>query len=124
MKKAMERLGMIGMLLVTTASLAAASTTAGQAAEATAATGDSTWFLIACVVSAALGLSLAAFGSALAQGNAISKAVEGIARQPEASGSIQTAMIIGISFIESLTIYALVVALILLFANPFIQYFI
>lgn len=124
MKKAMERLGMIGMLLVTTASLAAASETAGQAAETTAATSDSTWFFVACVVAAAFGLSVAAFGGALAQGNAISKAVEGIARQPEASGSIQTAMIIGISFIESLTIYALVVALILLFANPFIQYFI
>jgi F-type H+-transporting ATPase subunit c len=86
--------------------------------------GNATWFFVACVVSAAFGLGLAAFGGGLGQGNAISKAVEGIARQPEASGPIQTAMIIGISFIESLTIYALVVALILLFANPFIGYFV
>ena len=90
MKKAMERLGLAFMMMVTTAGLAVASETTGQAAETTAATGDSTWFFVACVVSAALGLSVAAFGSALAQGNAISKAVEGIARQPEASGSIQT----------------------------------
>lgn len=132
MKKMMKRLGLVGLkgavtapiLLVASAGLAVASETAGQAAETSAATGDPTWFFVACVVSAALGLGLAAFGGALGQGNAISKAVEGIARQPEASGPIQTAMIIGISFIESLTIYALVVALILLFANPFISYFV
>ena len=132
MKKMMRRLGWVilqgaataPLLLVTTAGLAAASERAGQAAETSAATGDSTWFFVACVVSAALGLGLAAFGGALGQGNAISKAVEGIARQPEAGGPIRTAMIIGISFIESLTIYALVVALILLFANPFISYFV
>ncbi|MEW6516832.1 MAG: ATP synthase F0 subunit C [candidate division FCPU426 bacterium] len=84
----------------------------------------STWFFVACVAAAALGLGLAALGGGLGQGIAISKAVEGIARQPEASGPIQTAMIIGISFIESLTIYALVVALILLFANPFLSVFV
>ena len=53
---------------------------------------------------------------------AISKAVEGIARQPEASGKIQGAMLLGLVLIESLTIYVLVVALILLFANPFLKY--
>ena len=96
----------------------------GTAAGAGAAQGGATWFFVACAVAAALGLGLAAFGGAIGQGMAISKAVEGIARQPEAGGSIQTAMIIGISFIESLTIYALVVALILLFANPFLSYFV
>ncbi|MBN1595743.1 ATP synthase F0 subunit C [candidate division FCPU426 bacterium] len=103
--------------------LAAASEEAGQAAQAASTGGaEATWFFMVCVASAALGLGMAALGGALGQGNAISKAVEGIARQPEASGTIQTAMIIGISFIESLTIYALVVALILLFANPFLAY--
>ena len=96
---------------------------AAEQAAAKSASGEATWFFVACALAAALGLGLAALGGGLGQGIAISKAVEGIARQPEASGPIQTAMIIGISFIESLTIYALVVALILLFANPFANYF-
>ncbi|MCD4813194.1 ATP synthase F0 subunit C [bacterium] len=102
-----------------------ASEEAGHVAEtAKAANGDATWYFIACAVAAALGLGLAAFGGGIGQGTAVGKAVEGIARQPEATSQIQTAMIIGISFIESLSIYALVVALILLFANPFVSYLI
>jgi F-type H+-transporting ATPase subunit c len=71
------------------------------------------------VLAAALGLAIAAAGSALGQGFAVGKAVEGISRQPEARGPIMTALIIGISFIESLTLYALLIAIILIFVNPF-----
>jgi F-type H+-transporting ATPase subunit c len=45
--------------------------------------------------------------------------MEGIARQPEAEGKIRGALLLSFAFIESLTIYGLVVALALLFANPF-----
>ncbi len=71
------------------------------------------------VLGAAFGLSIVAFASALSQGFATGKAVEGISRQPEARGPIMTALIIGISFIESLTLYALLIAIILIFVNPF-----
>ena len=54
-----------------------------------------------------LGLPIAAFGGALGQGRAAGAALEGIARQPEAAGRIQTAMIIALALIESLVIYAL-----------------
>ncbi|HCF06019.1 MAG TPA: ATP synthase F0 subunit C, partial [Desulfomicrobiaceae bacterium] len=47
-------------------------------------------------------------------------ACEGTARNPEASGKITVTMLIGLAMIESLAIYALVVNLILLFANPFV----
>ena len=70
-----------------------------------------------------LALAIAVFGCALAQGNAISKALEGIARQPEAAGRIQPLLLVGRAFIESLTIYVLVVALILIFANPAASHF-
>lgn len=114
----------LGVMLVTAGWAAAEQAAeAGQQAAKAAAGDNSTWFFVACAIAAALGLGLAALGGGLGQGIAVSKAVEGIARQPEASGPIQTAMIIGISFIESLTIYALVVALILLFANPFLKFF-
>jgi F-type H+-transporting ATPase subunit c len=69
--------------------------------------------------SCAIGIAIAAFGGALGQGRGLASAVEGIARNPGATGRIQVAMIIGLALIESLVIYALVVALIILFANPF-----
>ncbi|MEK7775654.1 MAG: ATP synthase F0 subunit C [Candidatus Zixiibacteriota bacterium] len=56
-----------------------------------------------------MGVGLAAVGSGLGLGRAVGYAMEAIGRQPEASGKIQTAMIIGAALIEALTIYALVV---------------
>ncbi len=60
-----------------------------------------------------LGLPIAVIGAGLGQGIAIYGAVQGMARQPEASGTIQTAMIIGLALIESLVIYALLMFFIL-----------
>ena len=54
------------------------------------------------------GLGIAAFGSALALGRAVSAAMEAMGRQPEAANKIQLGMIIGCALIEALTIYALV----------------
>jgi F-type H+-transporting ATPase subunit c len=61
-----------------------------------------------------LGVGLAALGSALGLGKAVSGAMEAMGRQPEAIGQIQTAMIIGAAFIEALTIYALLVVILLM----------
>ncbi len=65
------------------------------------------------------GLGFAAGLCGIGQGLSVKAAMEGIARNPEAAGKIQVAMIIGLAMIEALTIYALVVALIVLFADPF-----
>ena len=65
-----------------------------------------------------IGVGLAAIGSGYGLGQAVGKAMDGIARQPEASDKIQTAMIIGCALIEALTIYALAVALILMSKIP------
>ncbi|HEX8237948.1 MAG TPA: ATP synthase F0 subunit C [Abditibacteriaceae bacterium] len=59
-------------------------------------------------IAVGLGLPIAVIGAGLGQGRAVAAAMEGMARQPEAAGTIQTAMIIGLAFIESLVIYALV----------------
>ena len=61
-----------------------------------------------------LGLAVAAFGSALGLGKAVSAAMEAIGRQPEAAARIQIAMVIGAAFIEALTIYALVFGIMLM----------
>ena len=55
-----------------------------------------------------LGVGLAALGSGLGLGKAISSAMEAMGRQPEAIPKIQTAMVIGAAFIEALTIYVFV----------------
>ncbi len=73
----------------------------------------------ASVVAAGLAVGLGAIGPGLGQGNAAQGAVEGIARQPEAEGKIRGTLLLSFAFMESLTIYGLVVALVLLFANPF-----
>lgn len=67
-------------------------------------------------LAAALAIAIAAFGGAIAQGNAVKAALEAIGRNPGASDKVFTPMIIGLALIESLVIYALLVSLLLLFA--------
>lgn len=74
-------------------------------------------YLVALVIAIGFGVPVAVLSGAIGQGKAASSALEGIARQPEAAGKIQTAMIIGLALIESLVIYALLIALILLFVG-------
>ncbi len=69
-------------------------------------------------VAAGFGIAIAALGCGIGQGMAVRGAVEGIARNPEASGKVTVTMLIGLAMIESLTIYALVISLILIYANP------
>ncbi|MEW6113022.1 MAG: ATP synthase F0 subunit C [Thermodesulfobacteriota bacterium] len=73
------------------------------------------------VLAAGLAIGLGAIGSGIGMGTAIGGACEGTSRNPEAGGRILTTMIIGLAMIESLTIYALVVALILMFGNPYVK---
>ena len=78
----------------------------------------------ASVIGAGLAVGLAAIGPGVGQGSAAAQAVEGIARQPEAEGKIRGTLLLSFAFMESLTIYGLVISLLLLFANPFTSYFI
>jgi F-type H+-transporting ATPase subunit c len=73
----------------------------------------------ASVIAASIAVGLGAVGPGIGQGTAASRAVEGIARQPEAEGKIRGTLLLSFAFMEALTIYGLVIALILLFANPF-----
>jgi len=72
-----------------------------------AATGGSDGF---GKLAAALAIGIAAFGGALGQARTAAAALEGMARNPSAGGSIRTAMIIGLALIESLVLYAFVIA--------------
>lgn len=72
-------------------------------------------FLVALVITIGAVIMISVIAGAMAQGRAASAAVDSIARQPEAAGRIQTAMLIGLVLIESLVIYSLLISLILLF---------
>jgi F-type H+-transporting ATPase subunit c len=64
-------------------------------------------------LAAGLAIGVAAFGGAIGQSRGLAAALEGIARNPAASGKLVTPMIIGLAMIESLVIYALVISLII-----------
>ncbi len=76
-------------------------------------------FFAWCMIAAGFGMAIGSFGTGLGQGLAIKAAVEGVARNPGASGKIMTTMMVGLAMIESLAIYVFVVSMIILFANPF-----
>jgi len=75
-------------------------------------------YLFGLVLAAGFAVAVPAFAGGLGQGRAIAAAMEGTARQPEAAGRLLILMILGLAFIESLTIYAFVIALQLLGRLP------
>lgn len=64
----------------------------------------------------AIAAGIGVLGPAIGIGLLVSRALEGIARNPEAAGKIQSSMILGIAFVEALGIFALVVAFLIKFA--------
>jgi F-type H+-transporting ATPase subunit c len=90
----------------------------GLAAAQGPAAATAGWVGPFAVIAAGIGMALAAGLCGLGQGRAVAAAVDAMARQPAAAARIQTAMIIGLALIESLAIYVLVVAMILLFVQP------
>ena len=66
-------------------------------------------------LSAALCMGIGAIGPAIGEGNAVGKALEGMARQPEVAGTLRTNMILGCAVTETTGMYSLVISLLILF---------
>ncbi|MBO9668857.1 MAG: ATP synthase F0 subunit C [Bdellovibrio sp.] len=98
---------MIVALVATFASVSAFAQEAAQAAAPVVANSDKGLVALA----AALTIAVAVFGGAMAQGKTAATALDGIARNPAASGKLLIPMILGLALIESLVIYALIIAL-------------
>ena len=96
------------MTLVLATMLVSASAFAQEAAPAAAAAGSDKGLV---ALAAALAISISVLGGALGQGKTAATALDGIARNPAASGKILIPMILGLALIESLVIYALIIAL-------------
>ena len=104
----MRRMGLFLILFIV---FTAGAAFAAEGGEAGVVGGTSFYWAVALAAGFAIGF--AAFGGALAQGRAASAALEGIARNPGAAGQLLTPMIIGLALIESLVIYAFVIAILL-----------
>ena len=70
----------------------------------------------ACAIGAGLCMGIGAIGPALGEGNAVGKALEGMARQPEAAGTLRSTMIMGCAIAETTGIYSLLISFLILFA--------
>ncbi len=71
------------------------------------------------IAGASLSTAVGCIAPAIGQGRAVSTALSSLASQPDAAGAITRTLFVGLAMIESLAIYAFVVSMILLFANPF-----
>ena len=70
-----------------------------------------------CAIGAGLCMGIGAIGPAIGEGNAVGKALEGMARQPEAAGNLRTNMILGCAITEPTGSYALLISFLILFAT-------
>jgi F-type H+-transporting ATPase subunit c len=75
--------------------------------------------VVVSVVGAALTMAVGAIGAAIGESRIAAAAMDALARQPDESGSIARTLFVSLAMVESTAIFYLVVALILLFANPF-----
>ena len=100
-----------GMVVSAAATILLVSPMLAMAQEAAAAAGGGSPLRAGLIALAAnIGIGIAAFGSAIGQGRMVASAMESIGRNPNSAGQIFTPMIIGLAFIEALTLYALVIA--------------
>lgn len=72
------------------------------------------------MIAAGVGLGLAALGGAIGMGNTAAATIAGTARNPGLGGKLMTTMFIALAMIEAQVIYTLVIALIALYANPYL----
>ena len=69
-----------------------------------------------CAIGAGLCMGIGAIGPGIGEGNAVGKALEGMARQPEAAGTLRSTRIMGCAIAETTGIYSLLISFLILFA--------
>ena len=83
-----------------------------------------TLIAIISIATAGLTISIGSIGPALGQGKAVASALASLAQQPDAAPTITRTLFVGLAMVESTAIYCFVVAMIIIFANPFWNYLI
>jgi F-type H+-transporting ATPase subunit c len=124
-KKMLRKTGKTLLTLFSTMAALLLSSQFAWAAEAIPA-GESytkVLFAIGAMLGAGLAMGIGAVGAGLGIGTATNGACQAVGRNPGVQGKIMMTMLIGMAMAESIAIYALVISLVLLFANPFMRYF-
>ncbi|QDU65259.1 F0F1 ATP synthase subunit C [Engelhardtia mirabilis] len=85
---------------------------------------SSAYIAMTSIVIAGITTGFGTMGPALAEGRAVATALTSLAQQPDASATITRTLFVGLAMIESTAIYCFVVSMILIFANPFWNYFV
>jgi F-type H+-transporting ATPase subunit c len=80
---------------------------------------SATLIALVSIVTAGITIGIGSIGPALGEGRAVATALSSLAQQPDSSATITRTLFVGLAMIESLAIYCFVVAMILIFANPF-----
>ena len=115
MSKLGKKLWMLGLVLLLAAALAVPALAAGEDAAPAAQEEAQEESGGGKTIGSALAIGLAALGGGLGMGIATGKAVESIGRQPEAESKIRTMLMLGLVFIETAIIYALLVVILIIF---------
>lgn len=119
----MKKISTVVLAILFVMVLAPFATAAEQAAAASGGIDAKTIFLCCSIIAAALVLGLGATGAGLGMGQATSGSANAVGRNPEAQGKVMLTMMVGMAMTESIAIYALVISLLILYANPFLKYF-
>jgi F-type H+-transporting ATPase subunit c len=78
-----------------------------------------TLIAVTSIITAGLTIAIGSIGPALGEGRAVATALSSLAQQPDSAPTITRTLFVGLAMIESVAIYCLVIAMILIFANPF-----
>ena len=112
----------LAVIILVMAGVGVAGVISAQAADSTAAAAETTAEasvgindILGKAIGAGSAVGFAACGGGIGMGIAVGRCGEGVARQPEMSGKIQTIMMLGLVFIETVVIYALIIAILAIF---------
>ena len=118
----MKKIFTMGVLAIFSVLFSASLAAAAEAAAPGAPVDYTKAVVIACsLLAAGLAMALGTIGTGIGMGNGLSGATNAVGRNPEAHGKILVTMMVGLAMIESLAIYALVIALVVLYANPLLK---
>ena len=118
----MKRTFGLGVLAVFAVLLSASLAAAAEAAASGSPVDYTKAIVVGCsLLVAGFAMALGTIGTALGMGNGLNGATNAVGRNPEAHGKILVTMMVGLAMIESLAIYALVIALVVLYANPLLK---
>lgn len=118
----MKKIFTMGVLAILSVLFSASLAAAAEAVAPGAPIDYTKAVVIACsLLAAGVAMALGTIGTGIGMGNGLSGATNAVGRNPEAHGKILITMMVGLAMIESLAIYALVIALVVLYANPLLK---